>query len=126
MSEHENNKMEAWLKAYRQQRLDQWNEAPVELDEPTRAMLMAEVRRQNPATHAIIAETTPRQRTYIRLAALGPRRHDRRHRGAGHFVPFAISIRVGFNGSGQPRVTRIQFSNQSGHRRCLARCREPR
>jgi hypothetical protein len=59
MSEHENNKMEAWLKAYRQQRLDQWNEAPVELDEPTRAMLMAEVRRQNPATHAIIAETTP-------------------------------------------------------------------
>jgi hypothetical protein len=52
MSEHENNKMEAWLKAYRQQRLDQWNEAPVELEEPTRAMLMAEVRRQNPATHA--------------------------------------------------------------------------
>ncbi|MDC0050403.1 hypothetical protein OAJ79_02095 [Verrucomicrobia bacterium] len=46
MSEQENNKMEAWLKAYRQKRLDQWNEDPVELDEPTRAMLMAEVRRQ--------------------------------------------------------------------------------
>ena len=56
MSEQENNKMEAWLKAYRQQRLDQWNEAPVELDEPTRAMLMAEVRRQNPAAPA---ETSP-------------------------------------------------------------------
>jgi len=49
MSEQENNNMEAWLKAYRQQRLDQWNEAPVELDEPTRAMLMAEVRRQKTA-----------------------------------------------------------------------------
>ena len=49
MSEQENNKMEAWLKAYRQQRLDQWNEDPVELDEPTRAMLMAEVRRQKTA-----------------------------------------------------------------------------
>jgi hypothetical protein len=56
MSEHENNKMEAWLKAYRQQRLDQWNEAPVELDEPTRAMLMAEVRRQNPVAPT---EATP-------------------------------------------------------------------
>ena len=49
MSEQENNKMEAWLKAYRQKRLDQWNEDPVELDEPTRAMLMAEVRRQKTA-----------------------------------------------------------------------------
>ncbi len=56
MSEQENNKMEAWLKAYRQQRLDQWNEAPVELDEPTRAMLMAEVRRQKTA---LPAEATP-------------------------------------------------------------------
>ena len=56
MSEQENNKMEAWLKAYRQQRLDQWNEAPVELDEPTRAMLMAEVRRQKTASPA---EATP-------------------------------------------------------------------
>jgi len=49
MSKQENNKMEAWLKAYRQQRLDQWNEDPVELDEPTRAMLMAEVRRKKTA-----------------------------------------------------------------------------
>jgi len=56
MSEQENNKMEAWLKAYRQQRLDQWNEAPVELDEPTRAMLMAEVRRQKTAAPV---EATP-------------------------------------------------------------------
>ena len=48
MSEQENNRMEAWLKAYRQQRRDQWNEDPVELDEPTRAMLMAEVHRQQP------------------------------------------------------------------------------
>ncbi len=56
MSEQENNKMEAWLKAYRQQRRDQWNEDPVELDEPTRAMLMAEVRRQNPATPDVVAE----------------------------------------------------------------------
>ena len=56
MSEQENNKMEAWLKAYRQQRLDLWNEAPVELDEPTRTMLMAEVRRQKTAAPA---ETSP-------------------------------------------------------------------
>ena len=56
MSEQENNKMEAWLKAYRQQRLDQWNEDPVELDEPTRAMLMAEVRRQKTAAPV---EATP-------------------------------------------------------------------
>ena len=56
MSEQENNKMEAWLKAYRQQRLDLWNEAPVELDEPTRTMLMAEVRRQKTASPA---EATP-------------------------------------------------------------------
>ena len=56
MSEQENNKMEAWLKAYRQQRLDQWNEDPVELDEPTRAMLMAEVRRQKIAAPV---EATP-------------------------------------------------------------------
>ena len=59
MSEQENNKMEAWLKAYRQQRLDQWNEAPVELDEPTRAMLMAEVRRQK--TAAPVEATTARE-----------------------------------------------------------------
>ena len=57
MSEQENNKMEAWLKAYRQQRRDQWNEDPVELDEPTRAMLMAEVRRHN--STATAASTAP-------------------------------------------------------------------
>ena len=56
MSEQENNKMEAWLKAYRQQRRDQWNEAPAELDEPTRAMLMAEVCRQKTAAPV---EATP-------------------------------------------------------------------
>ncbi len=44
--------MEAWLEAYRQQRRDQWDEDPVELEEPTRAMLMAEVRRQHPADTA--------------------------------------------------------------------------
>ena len=66
MSEQENNKMEAWLKAYRQQRLDQWNEAPGELDEPTRAMLMAEVRRQNPA-----ASATPEASTETPAPTLG-------------------------------------------------------
>ena len=61
MSEKENNRMEAWLKAYRQQRLDQWNEDPVELDEPTRAMLMAEVRRQK--TVAPVEATTASEPT---------------------------------------------------------------
>jgi len=74
MSEQENNKMEAWLKAYRQQRLDQWNENPVELDEPTRAMLMAEVRRQNPATidtPEVSTESSPPTLGWLRWALGG-------------------------------------------------------
>ncbi len=74
MSEQENNKMEAWLKAYRQQRLDQWNEDPVELDEPTRAMLMAEVRRQHStgsATPEISAEPTAPTHGWMRWALGG-------------------------------------------------------
>jgi len=71
MSEQENNKMEAWLKAYRQKRLDQWNEDPVELDEPTRAMLMAEVRRQKTATPVEAASASEPTLGWLRWALGG-------------------------------------------------------
>ena len=71
MSEKENNKMEAWLKAYRQQRLDQWNEDPVELDEPTRAMLMAEVRRQKTAAPVEATSASEPTLSWLRWALGG-------------------------------------------------------
>ena len=71
MSEQENNKMEAWLKAYRQKRLDQWNEDPVELDEPTRAMLMAEVRRQKTAKPVEAASASEPTLGWLRWALGG-------------------------------------------------------